>query len=60
MKKSLLGLFLLLLHFTGFGQPSNSDPEHIVPVEEQIKISRSTCKLELDPYSLTILKIQLN
>ena len=39
---------------------SISEPEHIAPLAEQIKVSRKTCHLELDPYSLTILKIQLD
>ncbi len=39
---------------------SISDPEHISPKEEQIRITGKTCLLDLDPYSLTILKIKLN
>ena len=35
------------------------DPENIIPVEEHIKIDRKGCTLLLEPYSLTILKLNL-
>jgi len=37
-----------------------NDPEHIVPVEEHIRMNRKGCKLTLDPYSLTVLRIKLD
>ena len=36
---------------------SISDPEHIVPIENKIEIDPEGFTLELDPYSLTVIKI---
>jgi alpha-L-arabinofuranosidase len=36
---------------------SISEPEHITPIENEIEIDPEGFTLELDPYSLTVIKI---
>lgn len=36
-----------------------SDPEYLLPEEENIEIKRNKCSLQLDPYSVTVLKLKL-
>lgn len=38
---------------------SMSEPDHIIPYEEEIEISRKGLTIALEPYSLTVIKIQL-